>query len=56
MYQGTLTDKNSRRDNGQPFSVKFRDESVFEVMTHLSMLIEDCNLTEVSIRIKKAKH
>ena len=34
-------------------SVKFRDKSVFEVLTHFSMLIEDCNLEEITIRIKK---
>ena len=52
MYQGTLTDMNSRRDNGQPLSIKFRDKSVFEVLTHFSMMIEDCDLKEVRIRIK----
>ena len=53
MYQGTLTDMNSRRDNGQPFSVKFRNECILEVMTHFSMLIEDCNLNEVKIKVIK---
>lgn len=52
-YKGTLTDLNSKQPNGQPMSVKFRDKSVFEVLTHFSMLIEDCNLEEISIRIKK---
>ena len=52
MYQGTLTDMNAKKENGQPSSIKFRDESVFEVMTHFSMMIEDCDLKEVRIRIK----
>ena len=52
-YKGTLTDLNSKQPNGQPMSVKFRDKSVFEVLTHFSMLIEDCNLEEITIRIKK---
>ena len=51
MYQGTLTDMNSRKDNGQPLSIKFRDKSVLEVLTHFSMLIEDCALDEVKIKI-----
>ena len=56
MYQGTLTDKNSRRDNGQPLSVKFKNECILEVMTHFSMLIEDCNLKKIQIKIiKKSK-
>ena len=38
-YKGTLTDLNSKQPNGQPMSVKFRDKSVFEVLTHFSMLI-----------------
>ena len=53
MYQGTLTDKNSRRDNGQPLSIKFKDKSVFEVLTHFSMLIEDCKLEYIQIKIVK---
>ena len=53
MYQGTLTDMNSRRDNGQPVSVKFRDECILEVMTHFSMLIKDCNLEKIQIKIVK---
>ena len=53
MYQGTLTDMNSRRDNGQPVSVKFRDDCILEVMTHFSMLIEDCNLEKIQIKIVK---
>mgnify|MGYP000241521649 CR=1 FL=1 len=52
-YKGTLTDLNSKQPNGQPMSVKFRDKSVFEVLTHFSMLIEDCNLEEITNRIKK---
>jgi hypothetical protein len=51
MYQGTLTDMNAKKENGQPSSIKFRDESVFEVMTHFSMIIEDCKLTSVKIKI-----
>ena len=54
-YKGTLTDLNSKQPNGQPMSVKFRDKSVFEVLTHFSMLIEDCNLEEITIRIKKRR-
>tara|TARA_R110002167_G_C12253665_1_gene612249 strand:+ start:257 stop:433 length:177 start_codon:yes stop_codon:yes gene_type:complete len=53
MYQGTLTDKNSKRDNGQPLSIKFRDKSIFEVLTHFSMLIEDCKLKYIQIKIVK---
>ena len=45
MYQGTLTD----RDKGE--TIKFRDKSIFEVMTHFSMLIEDCDLEKVQIKI-----
>jgi len=45
MYQGTLTD----RDKGG--TVKFRDKSIFEVMTHFSMLIEDCDLEKIQIKI-----
>jgi hypothetical protein len=51
MYLGTLTDMNAKKENGQPSSIKFRDESVFEVMTHFSMIIEDCKLTSVKIKI-----
>ena len=51
MYKGTLTDVNSRRDNGQPLSIKFRNNSIFEVLTHFSMLIEDCDLREIKIKI-----
>ena len=47
MYQGTLTD----RDKGE--TIKFRDKSIFEVMTHFSMLIEDCDLEKVQIKIVK---
>lgn len=53
MYKGTLTDVDSKKSNGQPSSIKFRDKSVFEVMTHFSMMIEDCNLKEVKIKIVK---
>lgn len=53
MYKGTLTDVNSKKGNGQPSSVKFRDKSVFEVLTHFSMMIEDCNLKEIKIKITK---
>ena len=53
MYLGTLTDKNSRRDNGQPLSIKFRDKSILEVLTHFSMLIEDCKLEYIQIKIVK---
>ena len=45
MYQGTLTDK----DKGE--TIKFRDKSIFEVMTHFSMLIEDCDLKRIQIKI-----
>jgi len=54
-YKGTLTDLNSKQSNGQPMSVKFRDKSVFEVLTHFSMMIEDCNLSEITIKIKRDK-
>tara|TARA_R110001599_G_scaffold135134_1_gene313395 strand:+ start:519 stop:695 length:177 start_codon:yes stop_codon:yes gene_type:complete len=54
MYLGTLTDMSTKKENGQPSSIKFRDKSVFEVMTHFSMIIEDCNLKGVKIKIKKA--
>ena len=53
MYLGTLTDTKARRVNGQPLSVKFRDKSIFEVMTHFSMLIEDCDLENIKIKIIK---
>ena len=53
MCKGTLTDTNDRKTNGQPASIKFRDESILEVMTHFSMLIEDCDLTEIKIKIVK---
>ena len=53
MYKGTLTDMNEKKLNGQPASIKFRDKSVFEVMTHFSMIIEDCNLEKVRIKIVK---
>ena len=53
MYKGTLTDINDKRCNGQPLSVKFSNESVFEVLTHFSMLIEDCDLKEVKIKLLK---
>jgi hypothetical protein len=56
MYHGTLTDRNSRRDNGQPLSVKFRNDCILEVLTHFSMLIEDCDLEKIQIKIvKKSK-
>jgi hypothetical protein len=47
MYQGTLTDR------GKGETIKFRDKSIFEVMTHFSMLIEDCDLEKVQIKIVK---
>ena len=53
MYLGTLTDTKTRKINGQPNSIKFRNKSVFEVMTHFSMMIEDCNLKEIKIKIVK---
>jgi len=53
MYLGTLTDMGSKKESGQPSSIKFRDESLFEVMTQFSMMIEDCNLKEVKIKIVK---
>jgi len=50
MYQGTLTDRNKKE------TIIFRDKSVFEVLTHFSMLIEDCDLEKVRIKIvKKSK-
>tara|TARA_R110002096_G_C14302785_1_gene698650 strand:+ start:187 stop:351 length:165 start_codon:yes stop_codon:yes gene_type:complete len=45
----------TKKENGQPSSIKFRDESIFEVLTHFSMMIEDCDLKEVGIRIKRIK-
>tara|TARA_R100001244_G_scaffold74991_1_gene59804 strand:- start:439 stop:621 length:183 start_codon:yes stop_codon:yes gene_type:complete len=53
MYLGTLTDISTKKANGQPNSIKFRDKSVFEVMTHFSMIIEDCSLEKVKIKITK---
>ncbi len=53
MYKGTLTDVTEKRDNGQPVSIKFSNKSVFEVLTHFSMLIEDCDLKKVKIKILK---
>jgi len=53
MYKGTLTDVNEKRDNGQPLSIKFSNESVSKVMNYFNMLIEDCDLKEVKIKILK---
>jgi hypothetical protein len=51
MYQGVLTD----RDKGE--TIRFRDKSILEVMTQFSMIIEDCNLEKVQIKIiKKSKN
>jgi hypothetical protein len=47
MYQGVLTDRNKGE------SIKFRDESIYEVLMHFSMLIEDCDLKKVQIKIVK---
>jgi hypothetical protein len=47
MYQGVLTDK----DKGE--TIRFRNKSIFEVMTHFSMLIEECDLEKVQIKIVK---
>jgi len=47
MYQGVLTDK----DKGE--TIRFRNKSIFEVMIHFSMLIEDCDLEKVQIKIVK---
>jgi len=47
MYQGVLTDKNKGE------TIRFRDKSILEVLTHFSMLIEDCNLEKVQIKIVK---
>ena len=55
MYQGTLTDTETKKVNGQPNSIKFRNKSIFEVMTHFSMIIEDCGLEKVQIKITKKK-
>ena len=52
MYQGTLTDKNTKRDNGQPNSIKYRNEDLSKVFDFFSVYIKDCNLTDVGIRIK----
>ena len=53
MYLGTLTDTQTKRENGQPSSIKFRNESIFEIMTHFSMVIEDCDLKRIRIKIIK---
>lgn len=53
MYLGTLTDMDAKKDNNQPSYIKFRNISVFEIMTHFSMLIEDCNLNRIKIKIVK---
>jgi hypothetical protein len=47
MYKSTLTD----RANGQ--SITYRNESIYEVMTQLSMIIEDTNLKKIQIKIIK---
>ena len=50
MYQGVLTDK----DKGE--TIRFRNKSIYEIMTHFSMLIEDCGLEKIQIKIiKKSK-
>jgi hypothetical protein len=49
MYQGVLTDRNKKE------SIKFRNNSIYEVLMHFSMLIEDCNLKSVQIKIIKKK-
>ena len=53
MYHGTLTDMNSRRDNGQPNSIKFRHKSTLVILTYFSSYIEDCNLEKIKIKIIK---
>ena len=45
MYEGVLND----RESGQ--FINFRDKDLFEVMTHFSMLIEDCNIKKIQIKI-----
>tara|TARA_R100000655_G_scaffold106962_1_gene156761 strand:- start:1217 stop:1414 length:198 start_codon:yes stop_codon:yes gene_type:complete len=47
MYNSTLTD----RENGQ--SITYRNESIYEVMMQLSMIIEDTNLKKIQIKIIK---
>jgi hypothetical protein len=51
-YKGTLTDKNTKRDNGQPNSIKYRSQDLSKVFDFFSVYIKDCNLTDVGIRIK----
>tara|TARA_R110002020_G_scaffold2400_5_gene11115 strand:+ start:3247 stop:3411 length:165 start_codon:yes stop_codon:yes gene_type:complete len=47
MYQGVLTDRNKGE------TIRFRNKSILEVMTQFSMIIEDCNLEKVKIKIIK---
>jgi hypothetical protein len=51
-YKGTLTDKNTKRKNGQPNSIKYRSQDLSKVFDFLTAYIKDCNLTDVGIRIK----
>ena len=45
MYEGVLKD----RENGQ--FINFRNKDLFEVMTHFSMIIEDCNIKKIQKKI-----
>ena len=47
MYRGVLTDK----DKGE--TIRFKDKSIHKVMAHFSMLIEDCGLEKIQIKIIK---
>ncbi len=47
MYQGVLTDRNKGK------TIRFRNKCILEVMTQFSMIIEDCNLEKVQIKIIK---
>ncbi len=45
MYCGVLKD----RESGQ--FINFRNKDLFEVMTHFSMIIEECNNKKIQIKI-----
>ena len=47
LYEGTLTDKINNQ------TIKFSHKNVYEVLTHFSMIIEDCKLDKTQIKIIK---
>tara|TARA_R110002153_G_scaffold271570_1_gene439150 strand:- start:100 stop:273 length:174 start_codon:yes stop_codon:yes gene_type:complete len=53
MYKAVLTDRDHPLETGTPNSVEYSHKSLSEVFKHLTMLIEDCNLTDVVVKITK---